>query len=199
MKKVLTIALLWVLTMALAGSKCASRQTPQQPPQPEEVSQPMQEEEPQPAPFAEYLSQVDSYPFVVVDKPALVLYLVGADGNVIKQWGVACAVNYGPKQRRGDHKTPEGTFKINQLLYAIGIPHDFHDGKGPIKDAYGPWFLRLDVPGIRDIGIHGTPFPESIGTRATEGCIRMRNEDIVDLKERVEVGTTVIILPDKQD
>ncbi len=45
-------------------------------------------------------------------------------------------------------------------------------------------------------GIHGTPFPESIGTRATEGCIRLRNEDITDLKGRVRVGTTVIILPD---
>ena len=97
---------------------------------------------------------------------------------------------------RGDHKTPEGTFKINQLLNAKGLTHDFKDGKGPIKDAYGPWFLRLDVPGFWDIGIHGTPFPESIGTRATEGCVRLRNEDILDLKSRVKVGTVVIILPD---
>ena len=52
------------------------------------------------------------------------------------------------------------------------------------------------MPGFRDIGIHGTPFPESIGTRATEGCIRLRNEDILDLKQRVKVGTVVIILPD---
>ena len=68
--------------------------------------------------------------------------------------------------------------------------------EGPIPDAYGPWFLRLDVPGFRDIGIHGTPFPESIGTRATEGCIRLRNEDILDLKPRIKLGTVVIILPD---
>ena len=95
-----------------------------------------------------------------------------------------------------DKQSPEGTFKINQLLNAKGLSHDFKDGKGPVKDAYGPWFLRLDVPGFWDIGIHGTPFPESIGTRATEGCVRMRNEDILDLKSRVKVGTVVIILPD---
>lgn len=149
------------------------------------------------APFAQYLDKVDSTPFIVIDKPALVLTLVDADGNAIVQYGCSCAVNYGPKQVRGDHKTPEGSFKINQLLYAKGLSHDFKDGKGPIKDAYGPWFLRLNVPGFIDIGIHGTPFPESIGTRATEGCIRLKNEDITDLKNRVQVGTPVIILPDK--
>lgn len=148
------------------------------------------------APFAGYLSKAGSYPFIVVDKQAFRLSLVDSLGYAIKEWGIACAKNYGPKQRRGDHKTPEGVFKINELLYAKGIPHDFRDGKGPVKDAYGPWFLRLDVPGFWDIGIHGTPFPESIGSRATEGCVRMRNEDIVDLKERVKLGTVVIILPD---
>ncbi len=148
------------------------------------------------APFSKYLGQVDSAPFIVVDKPSLTLTLVDAQGNAIKEYGCSVAKNFGPKQVRGDNKTPEGAFKINELLYAKGIPHDFKDGKGPIKDAYGPWFLRLDVPGYRDIGIHGTPFPESIGTRATEGCVRLRNEDIVDLKNRVKLGTWVIITPE---
>jgi len=147
-------------------------------------------------PFAQYVKVAGSAPFIVADKPTLKLTLVDAEGNIIKQYGMACAVHYGPKEVRGDNKTPEGVFKINQLLNAKGIPHDFGDGKGPIKDAYGPWFLRLDVPGFRDIGIHGTPFPESIGSRATEGCIRLTNEDIVDLKNRVKLGTVVIITPD---
>lgn len=148
------------------------------------------------APFAKYLGQVDSTPFIVIDKQAFKLTLVDDAGQPIKEYGISCAINYGPKKVRGDHKTPEGTFKINELLNAKGLTHDFKDGKGPIKDAYGPWFLRLDVPGFWDIGIHGTPFPESIGTRATEGCIRLRNEDILDLKSRVKLGTVVIILPD---
>ena len=89
------------------------------------------------------------------------------------------------------------TFKINQLLNARGLSHDFGDGKGPVRNAYGPWFLRLDVPGFNDIGIHGTHLPESIGSRATEGCIRLTNDDITDLKGRVKVGTVVTILPDE--
>ncbi len=148
------------------------------------------------APFAKYLGQVDSTPFIVIDKQGFKLTLVDDAGQPIKEYGISCAINYGPKKVRGDHKTPEGTFKINELLNAKGLTHDFKDGKGPIRDAYGPWFLRLDVPGFWDIGIHGTPFPESIGTRATEGCIRLRNEDILDLKSRVKLGTVVIILPD---
>ena len=148
------------------------------------------------APFAKYLGQVDSTPFIVIDKQAFKLTLVDDAGQPIKEYGISCAINYGPKKVRGDHKTPEGTFKINELLNAKGLSHDCKDGKGPVKDAYGPWFLRLDVPGFWDIGIHGTPFPESIGTRATEGCIRLRNEDILDLKSRVKLGTVVIILPD---
>ena len=52
------------------------------------------------------------------------------------------------------------------------------------------------MPGFRDIGIHGTPFPESIGIRATEGCVRLTNQDIADLKSRVKLGTVVIITPD---
>ena len=149
------------------------------------------------APFAKYLDQAGDAPFIVIDKQGFKLTLADAQGQPIREYGISCAVNYGPKKARGDHKTPEGTFKINQLLNAKGLTHDFKDGKGPIKDAYGPWFLRLDVPGFWDIGIHGTPFPESIGTRATEGCIRLRNEDILDLKSRVKVGTVVIILPDE--
>ena len=146
--------------------------------------------------YAQYLPQVDSAPFIVVDKQHFTLTLVDEAGQPIKEYGISCAINYGPKKVRGDHKTPEGTVKINQLLNAKGLSHDFKDGKGPVKDAYGPWFLRLDVPGFWDIGIHGTPFPESIGTRATEGCIRLRNEDILDLKPRIKLGTVVIILPD---
>ncbi|MBQ0127465.1 MAG: L,D-transpeptidase [Bacteroidales bacterium] len=148
--------------------------------------------------FSKYLSQVDEYPFIVISKTELTLDLVDARGNSIVHYGCACAKNYGPKEKKGDHKTPEGVFKITQLLNARGLSHDFGDGKGPVRDAYGPWFLRLGVPGFIDIGIHGTHLPESIGTRATEGCIRLKNEDIVDLKQRVHVGTPVIILPDAQ-
>ena len=138
-------------------------------------------------------------PYIIIDKQQLTLTLFDSDSTIIKTYSMACSTYYGPKTRKGDNKTPEGTFKINQLLNARGLSHDFHDGKGPVRNAYGPWFLRLDVPGFNDIGIHGTHLPESIGTRATEGCIRLTNEDITDLKSRVKVGTPVTILPDKQE
>lgn len=43
--------------------------------------------------------------------------------------------------------------------------------------------------------IHGTIEPESIGKAASSGCIRMLNEDIVSLYDKVEVGTPVIVRP----
>ena len=148
-------------------------------------------------PYKAYLEEIGYQKFILISKDELTLKLIDKDGALIKEYGISCSKYYGNKEKRGDNKTPEGTFKINQLLNARGLSHDFGDGKGKIPNAYGPWFLRLNVPGFNDIGIHGTHLPESIGTRATEGCIRLKNEDIIDLKGRVALGTPVIILPDK--
>ncbi|TMJ91052.1 MAG: L,D-transpeptidase, partial [Alphaproteobacteria bacterium] len=41
----------------------------------------------------------------------------------------------------------------------------------------------------------GTNAPSTIGSRATAGCIRMANEDVVDLYDRVKVGAKVVVLP----
>jgi lipoprotein-anchoring transpeptidase ErfK/SrfK len=45
-----------------------------------------------------------------------------------------------------------------------------------------------------EYAIHGTNNPSSIGTYASYGCIRMHNRDIVDLFERVSVGTPVVVM-----
>ena len=42
--------------------------------------------------------------------------------------------------------------------------------------------------------IHGTTAPWTIGYAVSSGCIRMRNEDVVDLYDRVKVGTRVIVI-----
>jgi lipoprotein-anchoring transpeptidase ErfK/SrfK len=42
--------------------------------------------------------------------------------------------------------------------------------------------------------IHGTNAPWTIGTNVSSGCIRLRNEDVVDLFERVKVGAKVIVM-----
>jgi lipoprotein-anchoring transpeptidase ErfK/SrfK len=43
--------------------------------------------------------------------------------------------------------------------------------------------------------LHGTTDPSSIGKAVSSGCVRMFNQDIIDLYERVPVGTKVIVLP----
>lgn len=133
---------------------------------------------------------------IYIDKKDFTLTLFSADGEVILEYPIACGRNYGQKQRRGDYRTPEGMFHISQIQNSSSWGHDFKDGKGFIKHAYGHWFLRLETPGHRGIGIHGTHDPNSIGTRATEGCIRLENSNLEELHSKVVVGTTVIIGPD---
>jgi hypothetical protein len=43
--------------------------------------------------------------------------------------------------------------------------------------------------------IHGTNQPSTIGTFVSSGCIRLTNEDVMDLYSRVKVGTRVVVLP----
>ena len=42
--------------------------------------------------------------------------------------------------------------------------------------------------------IHGSNEPWTIGTNVSSGCIRMRNEDVIDLYQRVKVGTKVVVI-----
>jgi lipoprotein-anchoring transpeptidase ErfK/SrfK len=42
--------------------------------------------------------------------------------------------------------------------------------------------------------IHGTNEPQSIGTAASSGCIRMLNEEVIELYDQVSIGTKVIVL-----
>ena len=133
---------------------------------------------------------------IVVDKSSLMLFL-REDGKTIKSYPVCVGSGIGQKKRQGDHKTPEGTYKIRSIEDARGYLHDFHDGKGPVKGAYGNWFFRLNTPQSTHIGIHGTLFPESMGKRESDGCIRMRNEDLDELHGHVFKGMTVVINPDK--
>ena len=46
--------------------------------------------------------------------------------------------------------------------------------------------------------IHGTNQPEYIGQAISSGCIRMTNEDVIDLFDRVKLGTTVVVLAPHQ-
>ena len=77
--------------------------------------------------------------------------------------------------------------------------HDFKDGRGNIL-SYGHWFLRLATPPHKSIGIHGSTNNEnSVPGRASEGCIRLRDNDIITLKEHFAyVGMRVTVQPEGQ-
>ena len=143
-------------------------------------------------------SKEEAY-LILVSKQEMSLSVYDTIGKELYKFPIACSAVFGNKKMRGDHKTPEGLFPITQVLYSAYIPHDFKDGKGEIPGAYGPYFLRLGVPGYIDIGIHGTHAPESMGTRVTEGCIRLTNDNILILKSLVDVGTTVIVTTSIED
>ena len=138
----------------------------------------------------------------------------------IKVYSCAVGKNPGDKQREGDKTTPvswgnviesevgakpktnsaEIPFVVDEICHAKHWSHDFKDGNDVINGADGPWFISLNT-GWDGIGIHGTHNPESIGTNATEGCIRLRNEDVDDLKkllyaDKKGIGVRVVITED---
>lgn len=132
--------------------------------------------------------------WIFIDKADDRLYLVNKN-QVVDSWGIAIGKVPGNKQAKGDSRTPEGTFTVSRIQDASTWTHDFKDGKGVIKGAYGPWFIRLRT-GWDGIGIHGTHDPDSIGTMASEGCIRLRNEDLEHLKPMVKLNMKVVIAAD---
>jgi lipoprotein-anchoring transpeptidase ErfK/SrfK len=58
-----------------------------------------------------------------------------------------------------------------------------------------PLGARALYLGNTDYRIHGTNAPDSIGKHMSSGCIRMLNADVIDLYNRVNIGTKVIVLP----
>jgi lipoprotein-anchoring transpeptidase ErfK/SrfK len=67
-------------------------------------------------------------------------------------------------------------------------------GPGP-DNPLGPRALYLfNENGDTGYRMHGTTHPESIGRDASSGCIRMFNEDAMDLYRRCPVGTAVLVL-----
>lgn len=145
------------------------------------------------------LEKVDNARFILISKQEMRLRLIDYKGNELFSAPVAVGVNAGNKQKEGDMRTPEGVFQVADIQQSADWKHDFGDGKGEISGAYGDYFIRLAVPGHKGIGIHGTHLPESIGTRASEGCIRMKNDDLKRLVELIYPPVTVVITPGVED
>lgn len=149
--------------------------------------------------FNNIIQDIHCARLMLISKQDMKLRLIDYKGNTLFESDIACGLKYGDKQKQGDMKTPEGIFSIADIQDSRKWTHDFHDGKGEIEGAYGSFFIRLSVPGYKGIGIHGTHDSLSIGTRATEGCIRLKNNDLEKLISMIRIPMTVIITPSVED
>lgn len=133
---------------------------------------------------------------IVVSKKEQKLIVLNSESDTLRSYKCATGLNPGNKQYEGDKRTPEGQFFVCSIEDSKLWTHDFRDGAGPRPYAYGPYFIRLKTSNWHGIGIHGTCFPESIGTRGSEGCVRLKNDDLSDLIRYVNIGMEVIIEED---
>ncbi len=128
---------------------------------------------------------------------SLTLYREGPDGYT-KDFSCRCATG------APGFSTPTGPFVIqkkespptytapNSLWaraagYRPGDKLGWDDPANPLRGA----FLWITDGGV---GIHGTPNVLSLGSRASHGCIRVKEEDALYLFEHVEVGTPVVVV-----
>jgi len=140
-------------------------------------------------------------------------------GRAVVAYAVSTAT-HGPGEREGSQQTPRGLHEIRAKIGAGAPEGAVFQGRRPTGEICTPdrvraepdrdWiltrilWLRGREPGRnrgaavdsmrRYIYIHGTPDEASLGTPASHGCIRMRNADVIDLFERVEVGLAVEIV-----
>jgi L,D-transpeptidase ErfK/SrfK len=84
--------------------------------------------------------------------------------------------------------SPQGQFRIVNR-----IPHPTYYGPGTVigPGAQNPLGTRWMGLSAKGYGIHGTNAPGSIGKAVSHGCIRMRQRDLEELFELVDIGATV--------
>jgi lipoprotein-anchoring transpeptidase ErfK/SrfK len=128
---------------------------------------------------------------IIIDTPNKFLYLVQGDGQAMRYgigvgrpgftWAGVKTVT--AKREWPDWRPPEEMLKRKPDLprYMPGGPEN-------------PLGARALYLGSSLYRIHGSNEPWTIGTAVSSGCIRMRNEDVTDLYQRVHVGTRVIVM-----
>lgn len=147
--------------------------------------------------YADRLAADGGEGFIVVDKASMRVILYDGYGFEKRVYDMACARNYGNKMKKADSRTPEGYFKVVGVYDSTDwLFTDDNGRQSKKKGQFGPRFIRINTP---QIGIHGTCSPWSIGHRVSHGCIRITNENIMELSELVHAGMPVIILPGKRD
>ncbi len=128
---------------------------------------------------------------VVVDTTQRFLYLVQGDGSAIR-YGIGVGrpgfTWAGVKSVTRKAEWPDWVPPPEMLARRPDLPR--HMSGGP-DNPLGARALYLGSSLYR---IHGSNEPWTIGQAVSSGCIRMRNEDVTDLYERVKVGTKVVVI-----
>ena len=131
---------------------------------------------------------------IIIDTTENFLYLVGTDGQA-RRYGVGTGKP--GFEWSGTHKVTSKREWPEWRPPAEMIARERAKGRvlpammtGGPENPLGARALYLGSTLYR---IHGTNQPWTIGGAVSSGCIRMRNEDVMDLYERVAVGTTVIV------
>jgi lipoprotein-anchoring transpeptidase ErfK/SrfK len=145
---------------------------------------------------------------MIVSVPDQVLALVDR-GKLIAQYSISTS-KFGTGDSAASYRTPLGTLFVSakigdRLPPGAVIKSRIPTGEIVAVDAPGRdpivsrviWLRGMETQnrGARDrcIYIHGTPEERRIGKPASFGCIRMRSRDIIDLYDRVHIGTHVVI------
>ncbi|MFO7896376.1 MAG: L,D-transpeptidase [Candidatus Cloacimonadales bacterium] len=157
-----------------------------------------------------------SFSLIVVELKSQTLTLFGAE-KVKKQYPISSS-KYGIGNRRNSYQTPLGQHfvcekmgenaPLNGILRAGKYQGEVAENVSDVQaDLITTRVLRLRglQTGInlggevdserRGIWIHGTAQESRIGSAASHGCIRLRNSDMLELYNLVEIGSRVEIIP----
>ena len=132
---------------------------------------------------------------VIVDTPHTYLYFVLGNGKAIR-YGIGVGREgftwSGTQTVSRKAEWPDWTPPAEMLQRQPYLPRFMAGG------PQNPLGARAMYLGGTIYRIHGTNAPSTIGGRVSSGCIRMVNDDVIDLYDRVNVGSKVIVLPVEQ-
>jgi len=128
---------------------------------------------------------------IVIDTPNKFLFLVQGDGKALR-YGVGVGRPgfswSGVKTVSAKKEWPAWTPPPEMLARRPDLPRHMEGG------PQNPLGARAMYLGSSLYRIHGSNEPWTIGTNVSSGCIRMRNEDVIDLYGRVNVGARVVVI-----
>src|SRR5436309_5196161 len=129
---------------------------------------------------------------IIIDTPNTYLYLVLPGGQAIR-YGIGVGREgftwSGVKTVERKAVWPDWTPPAEMIARSPYLPRFMAGG---VTNPLGARAMYLSGTSFR---IHGTNAPSTIGSRASAGCIRMTNDDVIDLYDRVKVGAKVVVLP----